>query len=151
MEPLSREYLGGAAVARLTAPLGGTDADRVVSISTRAGWDFTSGALFGVSVNRGKPTEEKMICTVGSLNPDGTGTLTVYVEPSGSVNAGHVYRGWDDTTIQSHPLDATVEHVWTATDAREVHDMLMAHKQALLDVNARFNGTWRSLLPVATP
>jgi hypothetical protein len=151
MEPMNRNYAGAAAVARLTAPLGGTDSDQTLSLSTVSGWTFPDGALFAVSVNRGKPTEEKILCWKVTKNADDTGSIAVYVVPSGEPDQGKVLRGWDDTTIQSHPLDATVEHVWTATDAREVHDMLMAHKQALLDVNARFNGTWRSLLPVATP
>jgi len=148
MEPLTREYLGAAAVARLTQPLGGTDAERVLYISNIGGWDFTHDALFLVSVNRGKPTEEKVLCTMGSRDPaNGTGTLTVYVDPVG----GHVYRGFDDTAIQSHPVDATVEHVWGAIDATEVREMLHQHSQKLADVDARFNGTWRSILvPQAT-
>lgn len=148
MELMNRDYLGAAAVARLTAPLGGTDSDKVLYVSKTSGWDFVSGHLFAVSINRGKPTEEKVLCTMGSKNPDGTGTLTVYTDPAD----GHVYRGWDNTAIQSHPVDATVEHVWTATDGTEVKAMLEAHKQSIQDVQNRLNGTWRSLLPpVTTP
>jgi hypothetical protein len=147
MEKMNRDYLGAAAVARLTVQLGGTDSDKVLSLSTVSGWDFSPGAIFGVSVNRGKPTEEKMLCVVGSKNiADGTGTITVYTDPAD----GHVYRAWDNTAIQTHPVDATVEHVWTATDATEVKALLAEQRMALQDIHARFDGTWRSLLPPVT-
>jgi hypothetical protein len=148
MELMNRDYTGAAAVARLTSPLGGTDSDQSLALSTTSGWDFPLDSIFAVSVNRGKPTEEKMLCWKVTKNADGTGTLAVYVDPAD----GHVYRKWDGTAIQSHPVDATVEHVWTATDATEVKALLEAHKQSIQGIQNRLNGTWRSLLPpVPTP
>lgn len=141
---MDRVFLGGCAVAKLTADLAGTDSALVLSMSTMDGWNFVQGEVFEVSVDRGTSHEEKMLCTIGSRNPDGTGTLSVYKSPTD----GHTYRGWDDTSIKPHLTDATVEHVWTAIDARE---SLHAVK-SLAAAPAHSHGTWRSLLgPTTTP
>jgi hypothetical protein len=134
---IERHFLGGCAVAKLTAQLDGTDSGKVLNMSTMAGWDFLHGAVFEVSVDRGLASEEKMLCTVGSRNPDGSGTLTVYTDPT----SGTVYRGYDDTPVTVHPVDAKVEHVWTATDAREALDA--AH--ALQSAPAHRHQTWGDL------
>ena len=135
---IDRKFLGGCRVAKLTAGLGGTDADRVLTVNTLAGWDFTVGEVFEVSVNRNTPGEEKMLCTIGSRSPDGSGTLTVWTEPG----TGKVHRAWDDTPISKHDVDSRVEHVFTATDAREA--LTAAH--ALEKAPAHVHGTWRDIL-----
>ena len=134
---IDRKFLGGCRVAKLTVGLGGTDADRVLTVNTLAGWDFTVGEIFEVSVNRNTPGEEKMLCTVGSRNADGSGTLTVFTD-----KVGKTYRAWDDTFISKHDVDSRVEHVFTATDAREA--LTAAH--ALEAAPAHVHGTWRDLL-----
>jgi hypothetical protein len=134
---VERKFLGGATVAKLTANMGGTDSDRVVSMSKMTGWDFVQGEVFEVSIDRGMANEEKMLCVIGSRNPDGTGNLTVYVDPL----TGHVYRGWDDTPISPHQVDAKVEHIWSATDAREALDAAVALQAA----PAHRHVTWRDL------
>jgi hypothetical protein len=140
---IERHFLGGCAVAKLTAQLDGTDSAKVLNMSTMAGWDFVHGEVFEVSVSRGLANEEKMLCTVGSRNPDGTGTLTVYTDPTG----GHVYRGWDDTPLSVHPIDAKVEHIWSATDAREA----LSASKALEASPAHKHHTWGDLLPPVQP
>lgn len=139
---VERHFLGAAAVAKLTAELGGTDNDRVLSMSTMKGWDFNLGEVFEVSVDRGLASEEKMLCVIGSRNPDGSGTLSVYVD---QVGGGVVMRGWDDTVIQRHLVGATVEHVWTATDARQTF-------ASLQELDHRTTGnTWGDLLKTTNP
>jgi len=138
---MERHWLGAAAVAKLTTELGGTDNDRVLSLSTMNGWDFTAGQVFAVAIDRGLAVEEKVLCVIGSRNADGSGTLSVLVD----VTSGHVFRGWDETTVQRHQVGAKVEHIWAATDAREVFGAL----RTLDAERAADDGTWRALLAPA--
>jgi hypothetical protein len=139
---IKRHFLGAVAVAKLTGELGGTDNDRVVTMSTMQGWDFNTGEVFEVSIDRGLATEEKMLCIIGSRSSDGTGTLQVYVD----TDSGHTYRAWDNTVIQRHPVGAKVEHVWSATDAREAMEVVEAVNDPAAPKPLHKHGTWRDLL-----
>ena len=108
---MRREYVGGAQSARLAAPLGGTALDLTITCNNLTNWPTgTGGTPFYVVIDRGTPSEEKILCSSRSGN-----TLTVY--DVGLVNG----RGSDDTSIASHSSNAVIEHVFTATDADEAN------------------------------
>lgn len=106
---MRREYVGGAQSARLSAPLGGATTNLTITCNDLTNWPTgTGGTPFYVVIDRGAPSEEKILCASRSGN-----TLTVY--DVGLVNG----RGADDTSITSHANNAVIEHVYTATDADE--------------------------------
>jgi hypothetical protein len=143
-----RAFTGAAVIGRLTVQLGGTDSDKVLSVSNLRGWTFTPNTPFEVALNRGLAIEEKVLCVLGTMNPDGSGTLTVYTDPAN----GHVYRGWDDTALNTHPVDSTVEHVWTATDAREALSVYRAINDPANPKPLHAHTTWRDIkAPATTP
>jgi hypothetical protein len=136
-EDLEKEFAGGAVIAHLTSDIGGTDIDRVIPVDTVQGWPTGLTGVFEASIGRGTPTEEKILCASSQGTPGQPGTLTIYVDP----NTQAVGRGYDDTAVRAHSAGATVEHVWTATDARES----MKAAKALKQNPAHSHGTWRSI------
>ncbi len=108
---MRREYRGGARRAQLTAPLGGSTADLVITCDNLDNWPTgVNGRPFFIVVGRNTPTEEKILCTSRSNN-----IITVF-------NSGlTVGRGADDTPIIAHSTGEDVEHVFTATDANEAN------------------------------
>lgn len=138
---IPRAYRGAASVGKLTEPLGGTPADRVLKVANLVGWDFAQGDIFAVALGRGTALEEKVLCTVSSRDATtGSGVLAVYVDTN-----GHAYRGWDDSAIQQHDVDTTVEHVWTATDATEAMQMFIASTDPVAPKPPHRHGTWRDI------
>lgn len=108
---MRREYRGGAKLARLTAPLGGSTADLVITCDNLDNWPTgVNGRPFFIVIGRNTPTEEKILCA------SRTGT-TINVFNSGLING----RGADDTTIIAHSTGEEVEHIFTATDANEAN------------------------------
>ena len=108
---MRRSYEGAAQAAVLTSALGGSTADLTIYCSTLTNWPTGAGGYpFFVCIDRGKATEEKILCSSRASN-----VLTVY--NSGGVNG----RAADDTSITSHSINATIEHVATATDADEAN------------------------------
>ena len=108
---MRRSYEGAAAAAVLTSALGGTTADLTIYCSTLTNWPTGAGGYpFFVCIDRGLATEEKILCSSRASN-----VLTVY--NSGGVNG----RAADDTSITAHSINATIEHVATATDADEAN------------------------------
>lgn len=108
---MRRSYEGAAQAAVLTSALGGSTADLTIYCDDLTNWPTgTGGRPFYVCIDRGKPTEEKILCSTRSSN-----VLTVY--NSGGTNG----RAADDTSITSHSINATIEHVFTATDADEAN------------------------------
>ena len=104
----NRDYSGGARVISLATAIGSTgtsfEVDQVLGTWPTGSAD---GSLpFFVVLSRGTPQEEKVLIR----NRAGT-TFTV-------VAGG---RGVDDTPASAHGIGATVEHVWTGTDAREAN------------------------------
>jgi hypothetical protein len=108
---MRRSYEGAAQAAVLTSALGGSTADLTIYCDDLTNWPTGTGSRpFFVCIDRGKATEEKILCSSRSSN-----TLTVY--NSGGVNG----RASDDTSITSHAVNASIEHVFTATDADEAN------------------------------
>lgn len=108
---MRRSYEGAAQAAQLTATLGGSTANLTIYCDDLTNWPTGTGDRpFFIVIDRGKATEEKILCAsrVGNI-------LTVY--NSGLVNG----RAADDTSITSHSASAVVEHVFTATDADEAN------------------------------
>ena len=106
-----REYKGSAQPAILTAALAGTTTALTLTCSDLTGWPTGAGARpFYIVVDRGLATEEKMLCSSRSGN-----VLTVFDD---GVSNG---RAADGTAITAHSVNATVEHVFTATDADEAN------------------------------
>jgi hypothetical protein len=74
-------------------------------------WPTGTGSKpFFVVIDRGKTTEEKILCSSRSSN-----VLTVYND--GLTNG----RAADDTSITAHQINAVIEHVFTAVDADEAN------------------------------
>lgn len=141
MTSIPRAYKGAAIIGKLTEPLGGTPTDRVLKVSNLSGWDFANGEVFCVALGRGTASEEKMLCTLSSRDATtGAGVLAVYVDGS-----QHAYRGWDDSAIQQHDVDTTVEHVWSATDAREAMALFQQANDPVAPKPPHRHGTWRAI------
>lgn len=108
--PLFRySHKGAARKAVLTVALGGTTGDVTVTADDLTGWPTgaSSRPFVGV-INRGTATEEKILFASRSGN-----VLTVQTV---TLNG----RGWDDTTITSHGINDTLEHVWTSTEGEDL-------------------------------
>lgn len=108
---MRRSYEGAAQAAQLTSALGGSTANLTIYCDDLTNWPTGTGSRpFFVVIDRGKATEEKILCDSRSGN-----VLTVY--NSGLVNG----RAADDTSITAHASNAVIEHVFTATDADEAN------------------------------
>lgn len=106
-----REYVGAAQKAYLTTALGGTTGDLTIACDDLTNWPTgASGNPFYIVIDRGLATEEKILCSSRAGN-----TLTVYTS---GLTTG---RGADGTLITAHSNNASVEHVFTATDADEAN------------------------------
>jgi hypothetical protein len=105
-----RQYAGGAKETTLTASIGGSSSDRTIVGTNFSNYPDGSIGPFYIVVDRGTAAEEKMLCSSRTGN-----TITVY--DSGSTNG----RGADGTTPIAHSAGASVEHVFTATDADEAN------------------------------
>jgi microcystin-dependent protein len=78
-------------------------ADTIIEVrdqATLAGWPTGTVGPFVVTIDRGKPNEERVLCT-GRAGPVLTG----------------VTRGWDNTATVEHEAGATVEHTFSSTEA----------------------------------
>ena len=108
---MRRSYAGAAQAAQLTTALGGSTADRTIYCTDCSNWPTgTGGFPFFVVIDRGKATEEKILCSSRTGN-----VLTVY--DNGVTNG----RAADGTSITSHAANAVIEHCFTATDADEAN------------------------------
>ena len=108
---MRRSYEGAAQAAQLTSALGGSTANLTIYCDDLTNWPTGAGSQpFFVVIDRGKATEEKILCASRASN-----VLTVY--NSGLVNG----RAADDTSITAHSSNAVIEHVFTATDADEAN------------------------------
>ena len=108
---MRRSYEGAAQSAQLTSALGGSTADLTIYCDNLTNWPTGTGSKpFFVVIDRGKATEEKILCASRSSN-----TLTVY--NVGATNG----RAADDTSITAHSINAVIEHVFTAVDADEAN------------------------------
>jgi len=108
---MRRSYAGAAQAAQLTTALGGSTANLTIYCTDCSNWPTgTGGFPFFVVIDRGKPTEEKILCSSRSGN-----VLTVYDD--GITNG----RAADGTSITTHAANAVIEHCMTATDANEAN------------------------------
>lgn len=107
---MRREYQGAAQAAQLTTALGGSTSDLTINCTDLTNWPTGYPGPFFVVIDRGKNNEEKILCLSRSGN-----TLTVYDD--GTTNG----RAADDTSISAHSANATIEHIFTATDADEAN------------------------------
>lgn len=107
---MRRQYAGGAKPAQLTANLGNSTADLTITCDDLSNWPDGSVGPFYVVIDRGLAAEEKILCVSRTSN-----TITVY--NTGLVNG----RGADGTSVVAHSSGATIEHVFTATDADEAN------------------------------
>lgn len=108
---MRRSYEGAAQAAQLTATLGGSTANLTIYCDDLTNWPTGTGSRpFYIVVNRGKSTEEKILCSSRAGN-----IITVYDD--GITNG----RAADDTSITTHSASSIVEHVFTATDADEAN------------------------------
>jgi hypothetical protein len=98
------EHAGAARVTRLTAEL--SDTGLVIECADLTGWPTGAIGPFWATLNKGQLTEEKVLCASTSST-----TIAVYTSPTGNG------RGGDGTTAQTHPVNSTIEHVWTAQEA----------------------------------
>lgn len=97
-------HKGNAVISTLAADI--TSGDLVISAADLTNWPDGAIGPFYASINKGKPTEEKILCSGRTGN-----TLQVQT------------RGVDDTVAQAHAINSTIEHVWTAAeaDAANIH------------------------------
>ena len=97
-----RDYKGSARAAYLASNIDGSAT--VIPTTGLTGWPTGDNGPFFIVINRQRPNEEKILCesVTGS-------DITV------------VQRGADDTAPQSHTSNSIIEHVITATDAREAN------------------------------
>jgi len=108
---MRRSYEGAAQAAQLTSALGGSTSNLTIYADDLTNWPTGTGDRpFFVVIDRGKATEEKILCDSRSGN-----VLTVFDD--GITNG----RAEDDTSITAHASNAVIEHVFTATDADEAN------------------------------
>jgi len=107
---MRREYVGAAFASVLTAPLAASAGATTITANDLTNWPTGSPGPFYVVIDRGLANEEKILCVSRSSN-----TLTVY--NSGGLNG----RAADGTSLSAHSINATIEHVFTATDADEAN------------------------------
>ena len=107
---MRRQYAGGAKPTTLASNLGGSTADLTISGTDFSNYPDGSIGPFYIVIDRNTVSEEKILCVSRVGN-----TINVY--NSGLTNG----RGSDGTTITAHNLGASVEHVFTATDADEAN------------------------------
>ena len=98
------EHVGNAKITTTTAEIAVNALTILLTDATN--WPTGNIGPFWVVVNKGLPTEEKILCSSRAGN-----TLQVWSDVSGNG------RGGDDTVAQTHPLNSAVEHVWTAEEA----------------------------------
>ena len=107
---MRRQYVGAAFASVLTAPLAASAGATTITANNLTNWPTGSPGPFYIVIDRGLANEEKILCSSRAGN-----TITVY--NSGGVNG----RAADGTSLSAHTINATIEHVFTATDADEAN------------------------------
>lgn len=98
------EHVGNAKITTSTAEI---DASALtIPLADATNWPTGVVGPFWVSANKGLPNEEKILCSGRTGN-----LLQVWSDVSGNG------RGGDGTVPQTHPINSTYEHVWTAAEA----------------------------------
>ena len=104
-----RDYRGSARSTYTTVAL--SPSDMIIQTEGLTGWPDGDPGPFFVVINRQKSNEEKVLC----VSHNGS-DLVVF--PGDGSSTG---RGADETAAQSHAVGSVVEHIITATDAREAN------------------------------
>ena len=104
-----RDYRGSAQSTYTTVALSPTD--MLIQTEGLTGWPDGDPGPFFVVINRQKSNEEKILC----VSHNGTDLVVVPLEDGASG------RGADETAPQNHAVGSVVEHIITATDAREAN------------------------------
>lgn len=104
-----RDYRGSARSTYTTVALGPND--MLIQTEGLTGWPDGDPGPFFVVINRQKSNEEKILC----VSHNGTDLVVVPLED------GQSGRGADETAPQNHAVGSVVEHIITATDAREAN------------------------------
>lgn len=107
---MRRQYAGAAFASVLTAELAASALALTIDCDDLTNWPDGVVGPFYVVIDRGLPTEEKILCSSRAGN-----TLAVY--DNGITNG----RGSDSTSISYHNVNSVIEHVFTATDADEAN------------------------------
>ena len=107
---MRRQYAGAAFASVLTVELAASAAAVTIECDDLTNWPDGLVGPFYVVIDRGLPTEEKILCSSRTAN-----ILTVY---DNGVITG---RGADGTLVQAHGINSVIEHVFTATDADEAN------------------------------
>jgi hypothetical protein len=102
------EHKGAAKVTTTTSEI---DASQLtIPLTDTVNWPDGTIGVFYISLGKGLPTEEKILCSGRSGN-----TVQVWTGPSGNG------RGADGTVAQTHPINTAAEHIWTATEADQAN------------------------------
>jgi hypothetical protein len=88
------EHTGAARTAKLTLQLGGSTADLQVTADDLTGWPTGIAYPFYGVIDRGYPTEEKILFS----------------------------ERLDNISITTHAVNANIEHIFTATEAQNASD-----------------------------
>ena len=107
------EHKGGAVITTTTTEVG--PADLTIPITDFSGWPDGTIGPFWVTMNKGKNIEEKILCASRSGS-----VLQVWTDASSNG------RAKDNTVARTHPVNSTIEHTWTATEADEANAHLNA-------------------------
>lgn len=106
------EHKGGAIPTTLTAEIA---ADALtIPIAASDGWPDGAVGPFWAVINRNTLTEEKVLLS-------GRSGLFLQVLS----DAGGTGRAKDGTVAHIHPVNSTIEHIWTATEADEANAHIM--------------------------
>ena len=108
---MRRQYAGAAFSSVLTTELPASILSLTIYCNDLTNWPDGSIGPFYVVIDRGLATEEKILCVSRTAN-----ILAVYND--GVTNG----RGADGTSVQTHGVNAVIEHVFTATDADEANE-----------------------------
>ena len=125
---LRRYYDGGGATTSLQTSMGAADTSFVLTAAT--GWPGSPANDFGVVIDRGNASEEKILCSSNS----GT-TVTV------------VTRGYDGTSATTHSAAATVSLCALALDFDEANQV--AHLMGNLATGSLAIGAGAGTIPTA--
>lgn len=107
------EHAGGA--KKTTSTVEASDTALIIEGADLSGWPTGAVGPFYGCMNKGKLLEEKILFASRSGN-----TLQVWTGTGGNG------RGADGTVAQTHPINSTLEHVWTADEADDAN----AHQES---------------------
>lgn len=106
---IARSHKGSARPTTLAGPISNVDGTFTVTAGGGSGYPDGATGKFVVTLDAGVVGEEKILCVSRSSD-----TFTVDT------------RGYDDTAAASHPNGASVLHTYSAIEAQEANDHIVA-------------------------